>query len=254
MLTLLRQRTNMENNQFVTDPELTSYLNNSLCLLDGLLISKFNDYKLTQINTSVVGGTDFLQLPPDFLKLRGLDIVLNPTVTDGYLTVNEFSFRQRNKRPFTGPVIFGPYQVEYRLQGNQIKLIPGQVAVQFNYRLWYTPDYIPLVLPTDTIQPYMDSQAWYEYAVVDSAIKVLAKQDLDCSVFIKQAGDLREHIQKLSAPSRNAGEPASIVDTREQGNNNSGYGWNWATSAYLDIDNTGALNVLSISDHKWHKF
>jgi hypothetical protein len=229
LITILRQRTNMENNQFVTDAELTGYLNNSLCLLDGILISKYNDYKLSATLTSVVAGKDYLALPSDFLKFRGLDVYYNAGSPDGYLTLNQFSFRQRNKRPFpiTGPLIYGPYQMEYRLQGNQIKLIPGQAANQWQYRLWYTPDYIPLVALTDTLESYMDSQAWYEYAIVESAIKVLAKQDLDPHIFMAQAAELKEHIQKLSAPSRNAGDPASIVDTSGYGENSGGWGWNW---------------------------
>ena len=228
LITLLRQRTNMEVSQFVTDAELTSYLNNSLCLLDGILINKFNDYKLSTQMVSIVAGTDYIALPSDFLKLRGLDVAYNPGDQDGYLTVNEFSFRQRNKRPYpmTGPLVFGPYQIEYRLQGNNLKLIPAQAASQWTYRLWYTPDYIPLVNLTDTLQPYMDSQAWYEYAIADSAVKVLAKQDLPADIFIQQAAELRSHIEKVSAPNRNAGEPIAVVDTR--GNNeSSGYGWKW---------------------------
>lgn len=226
LLDLLRQRTNMEKNQFVTDLELTTYLNNSLCLLDGLLIIKFNDYKLTSIITTVVTGKDYIALPLDFLKMKGLDVVLNPNTPDGYLTLKQFSFQQRNKRPINGPAVFGPYQLEYRLEGNQIKIIPGQSAGQWNYRLWYVPDYVPLVNTTDTLQTYMDSQAWYEYAIADSAVKILAKQNMDPSTFATQAAELKNHIMTVSAPNRNIGEPASVVDSRGS-DISGGYGWNW---------------------------
>lgn len=229
MISLLRQRTNMENNQFVTDQELTSYLNNSLCLLDGILISKFNDYKLSAVLVSVVDGHEHIDLPADFLKLRGLDIFFNEDNPDGYITLNEFSFRQRNKRPFpiTGPLVYGPYQMEYRLQGNYIKLIPGQIANKWRYRLWYTPDFIKLVNGSDTLEPYMDSQSWYEYAICEASIKVLLKQDLDASQFVAQSAQLKDHILKLSAPNRNSAEPAAIVDTRGTSDAGGGYGWNW---------------------------
>lgn len=206
MLTLLRQRTNMENNQFVTDAELTSYLNNSLCLLDGLLISKYNDYKISSVTLTTT--TDELTLPTDFLKMRGLDVI----VDNQYITVQPFSFKQRNKNSLQA--VFTPYSLEYRLQGRVVKLMPAANAPSYSYRLWYTPDYIPLSATTDSLESYMDNQAWYEYAIVDSAIKVLAKQDLDPSVFIAQAAELKDHILKLSAPNRNAGDPISIVDSR----------------------------------------
>lgn len=219
MLTLLRQRTNMENNQFVTDAELTSYLNNSLCLLDGLLISKFNDYKITSVDLTTT--TDTLALPAGFLKMRGLDVI----VGDQTYTVQPFSFKQRNNKSRQAN-IGQPYSIEYRLQGTGIKLTPADTAPNYTYTLWYTPDYIPLVNTTDSLPAYMDSQAWYEYAIVDSAIKVLAKQDLDPSVFIQQAAELKDHILKLSAPNRNAGDPISIVDSRGY-DRSGGYGWNW---------------------------
>ncbi len=215
LITLLRQRTNTEVNQFVTDAELTTYLNNSLCLLDGILISKFNDYKLSQTITTLATDQDYLELPADFLKLRGLDVQLSTT---DYQQLNPFSFKQRNKRLFSS----GPIDLEYRLAGSHIILQPKDLAIQYNYRLWYTPDYIPLVNLTDTLETYMDSQAWYEYAVVNSAIKVLAKQNMDPSTFMAQAAELKDHIERLSAPNRDAGEPASIIDSRSGDT-----GWNW---------------------------
>jgi hypothetical protein len=76
------------------------------------------------------------------------------------------------------------------------------------------------------LQSYMDSQAWYEYAVVDCAIKVLAKQDLDPATFLQQKAELHELIMKLSAPNRDEGEPSAMVDTRGRPGG-MGYGWDW---------------------------
>lgn len=230
MITLLRQRTNTEISQFVTDSELTSYLNNSLSVLDGILITKYNDYKITDIMTNLVPSTDRLQLPDDFLKFRGLDILFNPNDLDGYQTVHDISFRKRNTKSYgiLGNGLYSAHSIKYRILGNTIKLVPAKIAAQYNYRLWYVPDFIPLVNSTDTLQPYMDSQAWYEFAIADAAVKVQEKQDLldSASFFQKQADALQEHITKVSAPNRNAGDPISIVDTRND-HEHGGYGWNW---------------------------
>lgn len=232
MLTLLRERTNMENNQFVTDPELTTYLNNSLAVLDGILVSKFDDYKITPVFTTVTTNTNLIALPADFLKFRGLDIVYNNNSPDGYIAVKKYAFQKRNDLTYPGTsVTYGPTAICYRLMGQNVSILPAALAAQFQYRLWYTPDYIPLVNTTDTLQPYMDSQAWYEYAVVAAAVKVLAKQDLDPSIFMAQAAELKDHLIKLSTPNRDSGEPVSVVDTRGPWGggygSGGGYGWDW---------------------------
>lgn len=213
----------METNDFVTDPELTTYLNNSLCLLDGILITKFNDYKLTSTFAQLEADQDYLLLPTDFLKLRGLDVQIG----DGYHTLTEYQFRHRNRRLFNGVQgSFGPHCLQYRLEDNKVKVHPPEQARQYQFQVWYVRDYIPLQSPSDTLQPYMDSQAWYEYAITDSAIKVLEKQDLDTQVFERQASLLRDHIQKLSSPNRNSAEPASITDSRAISSPYP-YGWSW---------------------------
>ena len=233
LITQLRLRTNMENNQFVTDAELTGYLNDSLCIMDSILVSKFGNYKLTKTIVSVVPGTNYITLPNDFLKFQGLDVYFNPGQADGYLKMNEYSWQERDKRVFpnggnVGGVI-SPHVYEYRLEGQQLTIIPPQVASNYQYRLNYIPDYIPLVNPlTDTLQPYMDTQNWRQYAVYDSAAQVLAKQDLDPSFFIGQAERMKQHLIELATPNRNSGEPKSVsCGDRGMDGGYGGYGWSW---------------------------
>ncbi len=227
ILTAVRARTNMEQNQFVTDAELTNEVNKSLCQLDMLLIAKFDDYKLTN-SILTVDASGRIALPADFLKLRGVDVQVNANDPDGYLPLHRYGFRTRNRKPYLlgTTTSFGPHLLEYRLQGAFLQIEPVLGANQWSYRVWYTPDYVPLVQLTDTLQGYMDSQAWHELAVVDCAIKVLAKQDLDPSTFMTQKAEIVELIVKVSAPNRDAGEPASVEDTRGFGAGGPyGYGW-----------------------------
>lgn len=229
IITGVRARTNMENNQFVTDAELTTEINKSLAQLDMILVSKFDDYKLTSTILSAAAATGYIALPSDFLKLRGVDVQINASDPDGYLEVRKYSFQHRIRKPYlmnSAPAGYSPGAISYRLQGANIAIEPIALATQWSYRIWYTPDYVPLVNTTDTLQSYMDSQAWYEYAVVDCGIKVLAKQDLDPSTFMAQKAELHDMILKLSAPNRDAGEPVAMVDTRGDGRG-AGYGWDW---------------------------
>lgn len=220
-----RRRVDMKTSQFWTDADFTAEINKSLSQLDMILVSKFSDYKLTTVTVSVTTQPNLIGLPGDFLKLRGLDVIFQPNNPDGYIKVNPFNFKKRNIKPY--PILQGntmapPYEMLYRLQGANLFLLPASVAANYTYRLWYVPDFIPLVNPGDTLQSYMDSQAWYEYAVTDTAAKCQAAQDLDPGIFLAQKSELKEMIIALSAPNRDAGEPVFITDERGWGG---GFGW-----------------------------
>lgn len=255
LITNVRQRTNMENNQFVVDAEIINYLNDSLSVLDAILVSKFDKYKLTKVILSVNAGTSQISLPNDFLKLAGMDVWLSNGQADGYITMNEYSWEQRNKKvyPSGGNLLYSPYHMEYHLEGQTINILPPQTAANFSYRVSYVPDFIALVNATDTLQSYMDTQNWRQYAVYDVAAQVLAKQDLDPSFFMAKANELKEVLIKLATPNRNQGEPKSVSDTRNYDNGMGGYGWGWIYG-YSDIDDNGEYNALSISDNKWDKW
>lgn len=224
----IRVRADIKNNQLVSDTDITTMVNQSLCQLDMILISKYSDYKLTSaiLTASAVDGS--IALPSDFLKLRGVDVQYNANDPDGYIEIHEYSFQHRNRKPYMaqGSSGFGPNSLAYRLQGAKIIVAPVAQATRWPFRIWYTPDYVPLSATTDPLQPYMDSQGWYEYAVVDCCIKILAKQDLDPATFMAQKAEISALIMSLSAPNRNASEPKAMVDSRDFGDVG-GYGYNW---------------------------
>jgi len=234
LITALRVRCDMRTSQYLSDIELLqNFINPSLAQLDAILVSKFDDYKIASVFTSVTSNQNTLQLPVDFLKFRGLDLMYNNNNPDGYITVRQHDFMKRNDTSYPGTsVAAGPTSVTYRLQCQTILLLPAFIAGQYMYRLWYTPDFIPLVNPTDTLQPYMDSQLWYDYCIADAAAKVLLMQSMteDAQVQMLQAETLRDHLVKLSTPNRDAGEPKAVVDTRnkwEGYHGGGGYGNIW---------------------------
>lgn len=211
--TRARQRTNMENNTgFVTDAELTDMLNCSLGDLDDTLVSTYEDYKLTDYLTSIstpVEGQNYFALPSDFLKCRGVDRQFNGT----YMTMDNYNFTKRNQYSF--PVmnfVYGYLDVYYRIQDGYCFVIPWQNCAA-NYRLWYIPKFLTLVNDGDVLPAYMDTQAWSEYAVVDTCIKILAKQDLDPTTFMAQKAALQARIINAAKP-RDAGPVKRVQNTR----------------------------------------
>lgn len=229
LILAVRQRTNTENSQFVTDAELTSYITNSLAEMDDLLVSRYEDYKLSNvINTLPINGADATNafpLPADFLKLRGFEYSVDGT---HWITLKRFNFQMRNNGSYGFAISpYGRSSATYRIEGDNIIVMPqDQSAGQ--YQLWYTPEFELIDVGNGPSLPsYMDVQAWHEYATVDTSIKVLQKQNLDPSIFMAQKEALKDRI--LSAASnRDAGSPKKIANTRfRTGRNRNGSGYDY---------------------------
>jgi len=222
--TQIRYLTNTENSQFITNTELTYYINASAGELDDILLTKNEDYRLTHTQLVIATGSTF-PLPSDFYQLRGVDFYTNSAPTP-WLTLKQFSMPERNKytQPFfaTIPGTITPY---YMLQDGYVAIIPP-VAALGTYQLWYTPILPALVNQTDTIPSYLNNNAWCEYIVVDCCIKVLNKQNLDPSAFMAQKAGLKVRVEGL-AGKRDAGAPKCGRQTRFSGSSRYGGYMGW---------------------------
>jgi len=200
--TQARQRADMEGSQFVTDSELTNYVNASAAELYDLLVSRFEDYYIDDTVLTVANGADTLTLPTDFYKLKGVDWA----VGDGtYETVRSFQFVQRNET--FDPGLGTLPRMRYRVLGSTLKFSPIEYAAG-TYRLWYIPRFTALVDDTDTFDGI---NGWTEYVVVDCAIKMLNKEESDSRAFVEQKQKLLDRIEAM-AVGRDSGEPQTIID------------------------------------------
>ncbi len=87
---------------------------------------------------------------------------------------------------------------------------------------WSAPTNISL-LPGNTWSNIVDGvNGWEEYIIVDAAIKVQDKQDLDSAPFVRRKQQILDRIE-VAASSRDAGSPKTVVDT--MGLTSSGWGW-----------------------------
>lgn len=201
-----RQRSDMENSEFVSDAELTAYINASLAELHDLLISSYCDDYMMEEYIFVSTGTLSYALPADFYKLRGVDVRRGPT--GQWATVKRFNFNRRNEQQnaYAWNLLGLPY-IEYRLVGSNIRFnrVPD-TALEF--RIFYHPKLSKLVNDVDS---YDDVNGFAEYVVVDAAIKMLQKEESDVSVLIGQKEALRQRITAMAA-NRDANEPASVTD------------------------------------------
>ncbi len=227
--TAVRQRADMVNSTFISDSELTSYINQSYFELYDLIVTKYgNNYYAAQPYQFTTDGTNqFYDLPANFYKLLGVDLALSNS-QDSFVTLKPFNFIERNRYSVPNfQSFYGVTNMRYRIQDDQLWLNPLPAAGQL-IQLWYVPVMVTLSAPTDTVQGV---SGWTEYIIVDAAIKCLQKEESDVSVLMAQKQALITRID-YAAENRDAGSPATVSDSRMafdgggfDGMNGSGWGY-----------------------------
>lgn len=205
----VRQRADQVNSQFVTDLELTSYINQSAFELYDLLVQKFgNDYFVGSPYEFVTeGGTAMYPLPADFFKLLGVDLLIGAN-DQGWVTLKPFEFADRNRYTLPNFQTFVGYtNTRYRLQGDNLWFTPEPQGGQ-TIRLWYVPRMPTMAADADALEGV---SGWTEYVIVDAAIKCMAKEESDPSVLMAQKQGLIQRIE-AAAENRNIAQPQRVSD------------------------------------------
>ena len=266
---LTRQRADQENSQFVNDIELTRYLNNSWGELYSLINENFNeDYFTTTSTVSMVSGTDTYDLPSDFYKMRGVDLVVTSTES---VPLKRYNWAQRTRNALTvyardykyrvqkGSIVFSPVPSTtdsvklYYIPSPKRLLSKDTTAItRGTSTMWttgshefvvgdlitgqnflatdYNVDQTVTAIGANTVTTDLDSSGladptsygsiesrfdfysgWDEYIIIDSAIKIMIKEEADATALLLQKNQLRERIITESQ-NRDAGEPEVVTD------------------------------------------
>ena len=189
-----RQRADQENSDFISDAELTGYINASYGEWYDIIVSRFEDYFTLDVELTIASGSSTLTLPTDFHKLRGVDFKLS---NNDFYNLQKFNFNQRNvysNRNLTR-IATNRFNRVYRIIGSSdVQVLPEDNAPG-TYKLWYVPIFTPLVSDSDTVNGY---NGWEEYIIVDAAIKMMQKEESDVSVLMVQKQALLERIQSAA--------------------------------------------------------
>lgn len=211
LVTRVRQRANIENSQFVTDIELTSYINESLCELYDLLVASYGqEYFRTSTTFSTTGGVVDYALPTDFYKLISVDVDLGGPCVYSALAYMESERNLYNSFPgwsYGSPIAYRLHGMNSTFAYGSIGFIP-QPSGTYSITLNYVPACTDLYRPDDTFDGV---SGWEEYVVVDAAIKCLQKEESDVSVLFAQKQALIARIAAM-APSRDAQSPERARD------------------------------------------
>jgi hypothetical protein len=208
----IRQRTNQENSTFVTDSEITEYLNQELAELHARLTQgEGQPHIRSSANIAVTQGTALYSLSlvaADFWRLQEVTATINGITG----TLHPFMQQEHGWLQNTGP--WGPYSpVSYRLQGTNIEFLPSTQS--FTATIYYTPYCPRLVNGSDVF----DGFNGYEMAAIYGTCAVIAaKEESDPAFHLSQKERIFRHIDSL-ASQRDAGHPERVQDVTE------GAGW-----------------------------
>lgn len=243
-----KQRADRVESNFVTDSEWNNYINKASFELYDLLITVYEDLYVAAPISFVAdgvtyqyplpnGSNTFLDAnnpaitvtPKPFYKLLGVDLALQ-NVNNAYVTINKFNFIDRNRfvYPNTASTIYGVFNLQYRLMGNNsIMFIPTPSGGQ-SIRIWYIPRITELLQDTDITDTGISG--WGEYVIVRAAKYALDKEESDSTKLTEELVFLKQRIEE-TATNRDAGQPDTISDTRASYGSPNG-GWNRGSGGF----------------------
>lgn len=206
-----RQRSDMVNSGFISDSELNSYINASYAELYDLLVSKHGeDYFIEQYSFTTTINTETYALPSNFYKLVGVDLQLD--TSNNWVSLKRFEFAERNI-PQIWDIKFVDF-IRYRVFGNNIRFSPVPQSNQ-NLRIWYVPLPDKLVNNNDS---FSGVNGFEEYIVIDTAIKMLTKEESDVTSLMMEKMAMKQRIEVM-AEARDEGQPSRVQDMNSLSSN-----------------------------------
>lgn len=224
-----QQRADRLNSNFVTLPEWNFFINQAMYELYDLLINAYSEYFEAPEISFACNGADYLYPLPDgqlsftdsttgqavvapaFYRLSGVDLSLN-NANNSYVTINKYNLIDRNRfvYPNTASTIYGVFNLQYRLMGNNIRFTPNPSSGQI-IRLLYIPRLPTLLQETDLST--LGYSGWLQYVIVRAAKYALDKEESDTSKLDEELIFLKGRIEE-SAINRDVGQPDTISDIR----------------------------------------
>lgn len=212
------QKADMVGSNFVTFPEQLAMINEAYFSFYDLIVSRFEDYNLgTPTSFSLASGVSSYPLPSDFYKLAGVD---RQTGTNKFYPLRNYPWRSRNRFQASFSQFGLHPRIGYRLIGPNLTFVPDDQA-QGDYRLWYIPLPTELVLESDTFERY---NGFEELVVIDTAIKMVAKEESDISYLMTERQRIEARIQEMLLDRDiNDGERIEEVDRGSYGDESYNY-------------------------------
>jgi hypothetical protein len=192
------------SDQLIPDPTWNQYINASLAEYHDLVVRNDVRFYLTSASFTIAQGQNTQPLPSNFMVANGFERSYDGSGTPGtWYDVPKFPWRERNWGNNSYVSLLMLPWVRYNIAGTQIIVTP-QVSAGGLYQLWYYPGPPVLVNDTDTMMDldapgYGDDRFWWEYIVVDVAMKALQKEESDVSVLMAQKAAITARIEVMGS-------------------------------------------------------
>lgn len=205
-LATLRARVKSQaDNPIATDAEINAWINLGLGELHDLLATKFEDYFESSDTITPDGTKSDFDLPDDFYKMLSVDLLSGGIRTK----IGRYYNTDRNEYSNRG-VVGKASLYKYRIIGSVLRISPTPPSNGDTIELSYIPQFEELTSDGDTVHEAVP-QGWEELAVLDAAIKCLAKEESDVSVMAALKDRVLARIE-LCSGNRDSNEPSRVVD------------------------------------------
>jgi hypothetical protein len=204
IISLAKQRADMENTGFISDAEWLTYADQSYRKFYSLVTTLYEDYNVTSVDITTVAGTEEYSLPTGFFKARLVEIY---GVTPRPLTLKQWTLSEKNRLAYN----VNGYPIRYSIYGEKLRLLPvpqGPYAV----RLWFIPTATAITATSQSVEVY---NGFDEYIVLDMAIKALTKEQSNTDR-LERERDRMEKMLEETLRGRDAGSPRFMTDIDRQ--------------------------------------
>ncbi len=142
----VRQLSSLFNNNLFTDAQIVKLFNDGAGELYDWIVGQYETYFLTSVDFALAGGVgaNSFAMPMDLL-LKDNTLEMNPTSNTPVPIPRLGSWGDRNRIGLTAGGFGLCGGRRYYPAGSNLMIFPPNLAAG-NYRLWYTPKYIPIAL------------------------------------------------------------------------------------------------------------
>jgi len=177
LITKIQNDNELHAENFVTKPEIISFLNDAIDDAEQLIIDSFSDFFLTFVDYDIVQGVGEILVPADMFdfRIRGMYFDLRGFDTNSSGTSQWYKIKKLSLERFSG--IYKEDIYHYRLTNNadgaKIGIYPDfRQDLQAKVRLWYIRTAVRLENDTDILEVGIKPQ----YVLAHAKAAIMAKE------------------------------------------------------------------------------
>lgn len=207
LISEFRQRGDYNRSAVFSDAVITGYLSRAWAKVYDLLVQCWQDYYLTETTLTTSSGSDSVNLPADFYKLRALDYQHSST---RHSALRKFQLKERNHwNAGLRGTAYGP-RYHYRIEdGNPavLRLLPEPTSAD-TLRLFYIPHATALTTGSDTIDTIND----YDDLLLERALLYAdIRERRPIQERLAVIGKLEQEVRR-AADGRDSSEPEYLAE------------------------------------------